>query len=145
MRTGLTTIFASMLALGVCVWVGEARADGGDELSVTGGVESEDLAHLNGGGLTVATATSSVTGTQQNNERQRDVVHCRRSLNQIKRLEYEADILAANPCELSLVLAFDLRRDIDRVWRKPRHRYSWNCLAGEQQRHEFLDSAKRES
>ena len=65
MRTGITTIFASMLALGVCVWVGEARADGGDELSVTGGVESEDLAHVIGGGLAVGTATSAVTGSQR--------------------------------------------------------------------------------
>jgi hypothetical protein len=68
MRTGMKTIFASVLALGVCVWVGEARADGSDELSMGGSVGSEDLAHLNGGGLTIATATSTVTGTSENNE-----------------------------------------------------------------------------
>jgi len=71
MRTEMKTIFASMLALGVCVWVGETRADGlsgSDELSMSGGVGTEDLALLSGGGLTLATATSTVTGTSENND-----------------------------------------------------------------------------
>jgi hypothetical protein len=71
MRTGIKTTIASMLALGVCVWVGETRADGlsgSDELSMSGGVGTEDLALLSGGGLTLATATSTVTGTSNNND-----------------------------------------------------------------------------
>lgn len=66
MRTGMKTILASTLALGVCVWVGEARADG-DELSMSGDVGSDDLALLSGGSLMVATASSSVTGSSTGN------------------------------------------------------------------------------
>jgi len=70
MRTGIKTTIASMLALGVCVWVGETRADGpsgGDEISLDGGVGTSDLALLSGGSLVLATASTEIDGTSHNN------------------------------------------------------------------------------
>jgi len=65
MRTGMKTIIASMLALGVCVWVGEARADG-DEISLGGGAASSDLASLSGGSLTIVDADATQNGSVVN-------------------------------------------------------------------------------
>jgi hypothetical protein len=70
MRTGIKTTIASMLALGVCVWVGETRADGpsgSDEISMDGGVGTSDLALLSGGTLVLATASTEIDGTSHNN------------------------------------------------------------------------------
>jgi hypothetical protein len=64
MRTVLKTTFASMLALGVCVWVGETRADGSlsdDELAVNSSVTSADLSELSGGSLSIVAADADVT------------------------------------------------------------------------------------
>lgn len=70
MRTGMKITIASMLALGVCVWVGETRADGpagSDEISMDGGVGTSDLALLSGGSLILATASTEIDGTSHNN------------------------------------------------------------------------------
>ena len=59
MRTVMKTTLASMLALGVCVWVGETRADGltgGDDIALGSGVGSSDLQSLNGGAARLLTA-----------------------------------------------------------------------------------------
>ena len=64
MRTILKTTFASMLALGVCVWVGEARADGSssdDEIAVNSSVTSDDLSELSGGSQSTVAAVADVT------------------------------------------------------------------------------------
>ena len=63
MRTIFKTTFASMLALGVCVWVGETRADGlsgDDELPVNSSVSTADLQELSGGGVSIVSAHSDV-------------------------------------------------------------------------------------
>lgn len=61
MRTGL--IISSVLALGVCVWVGEARADSAsNEIAVENTASSLDLAALSGGGLSLTNVEA--TGTQ---------------------------------------------------------------------------------
>jgi hypothetical protein len=62
----MKTIFASMLALGVCVWVGETRADGpsgDDDIALDSSVGSSDLAGVSVGKLTVLDADTHV---QQN-------------------------------------------------------------------------------
>lgn len=64
MRTILKTTLASMLALGVCVWVGEARADGSssdDEIAVNSSVTSDDLSELSGGSQSTVAAVADVT------------------------------------------------------------------------------------
>lgn len=64
MRTVLKTTLASMLALGVCVWVGETRADGSlsdDELAVNSSVTSADLSELSGGSQSIVAAVADVT------------------------------------------------------------------------------------
>jgi hypothetical protein len=64
MRTGMKTTLASMLALGVCVWVGETRADGlagNDDIALDQSLGSADLQSLNVGHLTVQSASSHVT------------------------------------------------------------------------------------
>jgi len=52
-----------MLALGVCVWVGEARADGSgdDDIAVNSSVTSADLSELSGGSLSIVAADADVT------------------------------------------------------------------------------------
>ncbi len=53
-----------MLALGVCVWVGETRADGlsgDDDIAVNSSVTSADLSELSGGSLSIVAAESDVT------------------------------------------------------------------------------------
>ena len=69
MRIEMKTTFASLLALGVCVWVAEARADG-DEISADNSVEMTALQSLNGGDLTLIGmhAQSEQTGTVEGNE-----------------------------------------------------------------------------
>jgi hypothetical protein len=69
MRTEMKITFASLLALGVCVWVAEARADG-DEISSTNSVDTDALQLLNGGDLTLIgmSAHSHQTGTVENND-----------------------------------------------------------------------------
>lgn len=75
MRTGIKTTLASMLALGVCVWVGETRADGlsgGDDIALSSAVGSADLQSLNGGlkiqnAEATTTQNGSVTGNGVNN------------------------------------------------------------------------------
>jgi hypothetical protein len=72
MRTEMKITLASMLALGVCVWVGETRADGltgGDDIALGSGVGSSDLQSLNGG-LQILNAQTQVTqgGTVDNND-----------------------------------------------------------------------------
>lgn len=64
MRKIFKTTFASMLALGVCVWVGETRADGlsgDDELPINNVVSTSDLQELSGGGVSITAAHSNVT------------------------------------------------------------------------------------
>ena len=64
MRTVLKTTLASMLALGVCVWVGETRADGStsdDDIAVNSSVTSADLSELCGGSLSIVAAEANVT------------------------------------------------------------------------------------
>jgi hypothetical protein len=64
MRKVFKTTLASMLALGVCVWVGETRADGtsgDDELAVNSSVSSADLQELSGGSVSIVAAHSDVT------------------------------------------------------------------------------------
>jgi len=64
MRTVFKTTLVSMLALGVCVWVGETRADGlsgDDELPVNNVVSTTDLQELSGGGVSITAAHSNVT------------------------------------------------------------------------------------
>jgi len=64
-----------MLALGVCVWVGETRADGlsgGDDIALSSAVGSADLQSLNGGlkiqnAEATTTQNGSVTGNGVNN------------------------------------------------------------------------------
>jgi hypothetical protein len=52
-----------VLALGVCVWVGEARADSAsNEIAVENTASSLDLAALSGGGLSLTNVEA--TGTQ---------------------------------------------------------------------------------
>ena len=72
MRTGIKTTLASMLALGVCVWVGETRADGpsgSDDIALDSNVGSSDLADLSVGKLTVLDAETNVqqNGTVEGN------------------------------------------------------------------------------
>lgn len=69
MRIEMKTTFASLLALGVCVWVAEARADG-DEISADNSVEMNALQLLNGGDLTLIGmhAHSTQNGTVEGNE-----------------------------------------------------------------------------
>jgi hypothetical protein len=69
MRIEMKTTFASLLALGVCVWVAEARADG-DEISADNSVEMTALQSLNGGDLTLIGmhAHSEQTGTVEGND-----------------------------------------------------------------------------
>ena len=64
MRTVFKTTLASMLALGVCVWVGETRADGSlsdDDIAVNSSVTSADLSELSGGSLSIVAAEANVT------------------------------------------------------------------------------------
>ena len=71
MRTVMKTTLASMLALGVCVWVGETRADGltgSDDIALGSGVGSSDLQSLNGGlQILNAQTTTGQTGTVADN------------------------------------------------------------------------------
>lgn len=69
MRIEMKTTFASLLALGVCVWVAEARADG-DEISADNSVETTALLSLNGGDLTLIGmhAHSTQNGTIEGNQ-----------------------------------------------------------------------------
>ena len=69
MRTEMKITFASLLALGVCVWVAEARADG-DEISSDNVVATTALQSLNGGDLTLIgmSAHSEQHGTVENND-----------------------------------------------------------------------------
>ena len=69
MRTEMKITFASLLALGVCVWVAEARADG-DEISSDNVVSTTALGSLNGGDLTLIGmhAHSEQHGTVENND-----------------------------------------------------------------------------
>jgi len=69
MRTEMKITFASLLALGVCVWVAEARADG-DEISSDNSVAMTALQSLNGGDLTLIgmSAESNQHGTIKDNE-----------------------------------------------------------------------------
>jgi hypothetical protein len=69
MRIEMKTTFASLLALGVCVWVAEARADG-DEISSDNSVAMTALQSLNGGDLTLIgmSAESNQHGTIKDNE-----------------------------------------------------------------------------
>jgi len=64
MRKICEATIASMLALGVCVWVGETRADGlsgDDDIAVNSSVTSSDLSELSGGSLSIVAAESDVT------------------------------------------------------------------------------------
>lgn len=64
MRKIFKTTFASMLALGVCVWVGETRADGlsgDDDIALNSSVTSADLSELSGGSVSVVSADADVT------------------------------------------------------------------------------------
>lgn len=72
MRTVFKTTLASMLALGVCVWVGETRADGSlgdDDIAVNSSVTNADLSELSGGSLSIVAAEADVTqdGTVSSN------------------------------------------------------------------------------
>jgi len=72
MRKIFKTTFASMLALGVCVWVGETRADGlsgDDEIAVNSSVTSADLSELSGGSQSIVAAVADVNqdGTVSSN------------------------------------------------------------------------------
>jgi len=68
MRTEMKITFASLLALGVCVWVAEARADG-DEISSDNSVATSALQSLNGD-LTLIGMSNHVnqTGTVEGND-----------------------------------------------------------------------------
>jgi hypothetical protein len=67
MRIEMKTTFASLLALGVCVWVAEARADG-DEISADNSVEMTALQSLNGGDLADRHVGRSSRRYDQDNE-----------------------------------------------------------------------------